>query len=393
MSTLLIQFLSSLLPTKFPVFLRADLNIPLKNSQILDETRIEKIIPTVNALLEKTDTVIICTHLGRPKIDDKDISFSTKVLAKILSQHLCRDVHFIENIPNYAEKIKDPGVYLLQNIRFYEGELNNDEIFAKLLLGPCQTYVNDAFSCSHRAHASIDAITRHAPAYGGLLLEDEIKNIHYVMNKPARPLTAIIGGSKVSTKIDVLKNIIQKVDHLIIGGAMANTFLKAQNRFIGASLYEENFLDFCRSLLISDDQRKIILPTDFKVGLNLNDAYPELREKGENFDGMILDFGPESIQKIKTILSQSKTVLWNGPLGAYEYTPYGKGSVDVAHAITQRTKDSNLYSLIGGGDTVAVLNQNKLLNKVSFASTAGGAFLEFFEGKKLPGLEVLNFYK
>jgi phosphoglycerate kinase len=388
----MIQFLSSLLPTKYPIFLRADLNVPLKDGQILDETRIKKIIPTINALLQKTDTVVICTHLGRPNLADKDLTFSTKFLAKRLSHYLQNEVHFIENATSYAEYIKSPGVYLLENVRFYEGELRNDAAFAQLLLGPCKTYINDAFSCSHRAHASIDAITHYAPAYGGLLLENELENIHYVVDKPERPLAAIIGGSKVSTKIDVLKNIIQKVDHLIIGGAMANTFLKAQNVSVGSSLYEPSFLDFCTSLLNSDDHQKIILPTDFKVGLNLNDAKPVIKKIGENFDGMILDFGPESIQKIKTIVSQSNTVLWNGPLGAYEYAPYHDGSFEVADVITQKTESDGLYSLIGGGDTVTVLNQKHLLSKVSYASTAGGAFLEFFEGKKLPGLQSLNFY-
>lgn len=388
----MIQFLLSLQPTKFPVFLRTDLNVPLKNGEIIDATRIKKIIPTVNVLLQKTNTIVICTHLGRPKVEDNAPDLSTKFLAKSLSDYIYLDVQFIDNIDNYAEQIKKPGIYLLENIRFYEGELRNDETFAQKILGPCKTYVNDAFSCSHRAHASIDAITRFAPAYGGLLLEDEIKNIDYVMNQPLKPLTAIIGGSKVSTKIDILKNIIQKVDYLIIGGAMANTFLKAQDVPVGSSLYEPTFLDFCRDLLKNDVHQKIFLPTDFKVGLNLNDTQPLIKKKGENFDGMILDFGRESLQKIKEIITQSKTILWNGPLGAYEYSPYHLCSVKLAHKITQKTQNHDLYSLVGGGDTVAVLNQNNLLNKVSYASTAGGAFLEFFEGKELPGLKALNFY-
>jgi phosphoglycerate kinase len=388
----MIQFLSSLQPTTFPIFLRTDLNVPLKNAEIIDATRIEKIIPTVNALLQKTNTIVICTHLGRPKAEDNDPGLSTKLLAKSISEYINLSVHFIENMNNYGDQIKKPGIYLLENVRFYEGELRNDEAFAQKLLGPCKIYVNDAFSCSHRAHASIDAITRFAPAYGGLLLEDEIKNIDYVMNQPLKPLTAIIGGSKVSTKIDILKNIIQKVDHLIIGGAMANTFLKAQNLPVGSSLYEPTFLDFCRDLLDNDIYQKIILPIDFKVGLNLNDTQPVIKKRGENFDGMILDFGPESLQKIKESITQSKTILWNGPLGAYEYSPYHLCSVELAHIITQRTEKRNLYSLVGGGDTAAVLNQNNLLTNVSYASTAGGAFLEFFEGKELPGLKALNFY-
>lgn len=388
----MIQFLSSLKPTKFPIFLRADLNIPLKNGEIIDKTRIKKIIPTINALLQKTDTVIICTHLGRPKEGHNDPSLSTKFMAQVLSSYLNQDVYFIENIQNYSEKINRSGVYLLENIRFYGGELKNDELFAQQLLGPCKNYVNDAFSCSHRAHASIDAITKYASAYGGLLLEDEIKNIYCVINEPKRPLTAIVGGSKVSTKIELLKNIFSKVDYLIIGGAMANTFLKAQNVEIGSSLVENDFLDFCQALLADDIRQKIILPVDFKVGSSLGDSQPVIKSLGENFDGMILDFGPKSIGKIKNIIDHSQTVLWNGPLGAYEYAPYDEGSLDIANAIVHRTENAHLYSLIGGGDTVAVLNQNQLLNKVSYASTAGGAFLEFFEGKKLPGLQSLNFY-
>lgn len=381
-----IKTLQSLPYSNHPIFLRADLNVPLKNGHVLDDTRIQKVIPTIRYLLTKTKTLTIATHMGRPIPGIMSANYSTKLLLPYLENMLQISITHITNINN--ENALAEGVYLLENLRFYEGETQNDSEFAKKILGPCQVYVNDAFSCSHRAHASVEVITHNVPSYAGLQMEQEMQNITYFIEKAQKPIIAIIGGSKVSTKIHVLQNILPLVDVMVIGGAMANTFLKAQYKNIGTSLFEEDFISVCRDLL-TKFSNKIILPQDFYVGTSLTDCIPLYCHAGQEFDGMILDFGPESVQVIQESLQKSASVLWNGPIGAYEYQPYDEGSIKIAQTIDALSAEKKIYSLVGGGDTVALLTKNNLHHHIDYISTAGGAFLEFFEGKKLPGIEAL----
>ncbi|CAO5676077.1 MAG: Phosphoglycerate kinase [Holosporales bacterium] len=385
--------LKDLKTTQEPIFVRADLNVPLKGGNILDNTRIIKFIPTVKELLKKTKTVIIATHLARPDASDSipyNSPYSTKILASELEKCLGQKVTHIQKCIDYGMDILEPGVYLLENLRFYKGEEKNDLAFAKQLLGNMSIYVNDAFSCCHRAHASIFAITQFSKAYAGLLLEDELSHLLPVLEASNKGTMAIVGGSKISTKIMILENLLKKVDFLFVAGAMANTFLKAKGVDIGASLCEENYIPYCLKLLKENDQR-ILMPVDYWVGNSLEDSSPLLKNTSDLInEGMILDFGKETLDLlIKTIQKSCQYVLWNGPLGAYEYPPYDRGSIEFAKQLALLKDEENIVSIAGGGDTVAVLQKANSVDKFSFISTAGGAFLELLEGKKLPGIEAL----
>lgn len=375
-----------------PIFLRLDLNVPLKNGTILDDTRIEKSVATIKYLQKKTDTLIITTHLGRPiASDDKakwDQKLSTIILKPALEKYLNTEITHLKTCIDYDATT--PGIYLLENLRFYPGETKDDACFANALKGSCAVYVNDAFSCSHRKHASVHAITKLLPSYAGLLLDHELKTLEHLFCPPKKPMLAIIGGSKVSTKIDVLKSLIETVDYMVIGGAMANTFLKAQGVDVGQSLVEDSALDVCKELLSSAHKNKIILPSDFIVADNLEAISHKHQHSGAQIKGMIFDFGPQSLKMIQEKLELCKTVLWNGPLGAYEFSVYDQQSSALAHIIARRTQNKTLISIAGGGDTLAVINKSNTAKDFTYLSTAGGAFLSWLENASLPGIDALS---
>jgi phosphoglycerate kinase len=363
------------------VLLRLDLNVPVLEGDILDDTRINKAIPTIKYLLEKQAQIIIITHFGRPKSGYED-KYSVKFLAKELSKKLGVEVSFDQPLER---------ITLLENIRFSPGETKNDLEFTQTLAKLADYYVNDAFSCCHRAHASIVKIAELLPSAAGLLLQEEINNLNEHLTPIKSPSMAIIGGSKVSTKLSLLQNLIKKVDYLVIGGAMANTFLAAQNYDVGGSLIEADLIDIAKEVLNSNNCQ-IILPQDVVVA-------KEIKENAENHivdinsilkDHIILDIGPESSAKISKLLEKCNTVIMNGPLGVFEHFPFSVGTTSVARTIAKLTKQGKLISIAGGGDIVAALSQAGLFDQFTYISTAGGAFLEWLEGKTLPGIKVLD---
>ena len=378
------------------VLLRLDLNVPLKDGVITDQTRIEKIIPIVEFLLEKNSKILIISHVGRPKGKvDKDLSL--KPVCESLEKKIKRNIKFIdEDIfklknKDLFEDSKDQLIFL-ENIRFYNGEEKNDLNFSKHLAGYADLFVNDAFSCSHRAHASVSKITDFLPSFAGLQLETEINALKKVTSEIKKPVTCIIGGSKISTKIQIIKNLIPKFDNIIIVGGMANNILYHKGNQIGKSIKEED------SGLIIDEifktskkyPCKIVYPEDVLVGKNLNDK-SQVKEINEiTVDDLILDIGPKTVSKIQNIIEGSKTVLWNGPAGYFENPNFAKGSYEIAKAIIKKNKNRTIYSVAGGGDTVALINQINAIKDFDFVSTAGGAFLEYLEGKELPGIKALK---
>lgn len=363
------------------VLLRVDLNVPVSDGKILDDTRINKVLPTINYLLDKQAQIIIITHFGRPKSGYED-KYSVKFLTEELSKKLGIEVSF--NQP--MEKIT-----LLENIRFNPGETKNDLEFAQNLAKLADYYVNDAFSCCHRAHASITKITEFLPSAAGLLLQEEISNLNNYLNPIKSPAMAIIGGSKVSTKLSLLQNLVKKVDYLVIGGAMANTFLAAQNYDVGNSLVEVELIDTAREILGSKNCQ-IILPQDVVIAKEIKEnAEHHVVDISNILKGyMILDIGGKSIAKISELLKKCQTVIMNGPLGVFEYFPFSLGTTSVAKTIAELTQKGSLTSIAGGGDIVAALSQADLFDQFTYISTAGGAFLEWLEGKSLPGIKVLE---
>jgi phosphoglycerate kinase len=378
------------------ILLRVDLNVPVSNGIILDETRIDKVIPTIQHFIEKGDSVVIASHFGRPK-EVPDPNLSLEFLTSKLSQKLNQEVLFCnETIGKKAktmtDNLKSGQVLLLENLRFYPGETKNDSDFAYELSKLSDHYVNDAFSCSHRAHASIDKITEFLPSSAGLLLTQELKSLSKYLTNPSHPMMAIIGGSKVSTKLDLLNNLIHKVEYLVIAGAMANTFLKAQGHEIGSSFYEEDLIDTAKNILSQTNSCQIILPKDVvvaeKIAANIENHIVNIDNVPKN--QMILDIGPKSVLTINNLLKESRTIVMNGPLGVFELHPFSLGTTSVAQEIAKLTQSSNLISIAGGGDIVAALSQSNLTDKFTYISTAGGAFLEWLEGKDLPGLKALD---
>ncbi len=379
---------------KKKVLLRLDLNIPLKNSKITDTTRIDKILPTLKYLIKKKSNVVIISHIGRPK-GKFDKRLSMLPVCKYLSDKLNRRVELIDKKISDIDSTsmfnnKSDKIVFLENIRFYEQEEKNDEQFAKKLSSLGEVYINDAFSCSHRAHASVDKITRFLPSYCGFQMNTEVNALKKVTSDIERPITCIIGGSKISTKISVIKNLIPKFENIIIVGGMANNIIKYKGFNIGNSIKE----DGCNStideifLLANQSNCKIFFPSDVAVGKNKDDvALIKNLSEIEN-DDIILDIGPKTINSICTILENSKTVLWNGPAGYFENPNFAVGSKEIVKKIIDLKK--RIYSVAGGGDTIAVINNLNAFKKLNFVSTAGGAFLEYLEGKELPGISALN---
>ena len=378
------------------VLLRLDLNVPLDNGKITDTTRIDKILPTINFLLKNEAKIIILSHVGRPK---------GKVINELSLKPICEDLQnkLNENIKLVSKNIKeikstdlfneqDEKIVILENLRFYEEEEKNDNGFSKHLASLADIYVNDAFSCSHRAHASIFEITKFIPSYAGLQLNLEITALTKITSEIQRPITCIMGGSKISSKINIIKNLIAKFDNIIIVGGMANNILKYKEYEIGKSIQESNCEKIIEEIffLSKKENCKIIYPEDVVVGKDLKGS-AEIKELNNiSKDELILDIGPKTIKAINLLIEESSTILWNGPAGYFENPNFAKGSVEIAKKIIEKNKNNTIYSVAGGGDTVSLLNSIGAISNFNFVSTAGGAFLEYLEGKELPGIKALN---
>ena len=381
---------------KKKVLLRLDLNVPLKKGLITDETRINKIIPILDFLIKEQSKIIIISHVGRPK-GEVITDLSLKPICKNVEKKINKKIRLVkEDIFKLKKEdlFKDPNdqIVFLENIRFYKEEEKNDTNFAQHLAKLADLYVNDAFSCSHRAHASVSKITEFLPSFAGLQLETEISALKKVTTEIKKPITCIIGGSKISTKIGIIKNLISKFDNIIIVGGMANNIIKYKGNQIGKSIKEENCDLMIKEIFetLKSHSCKIIFPEDVLIGKNLDDE-PQIKQLDNiKDDDIILDIGPKTLDKIKRIIENSETVLWNGPAGYFENPNFANGSYDIAKAISKKNKNNTIYSVVGGGDTIALINKIKLIENFNFVSTAGGAFLEYLEGKELPGIKALN---
>jgi phosphoglycerate kinase len=380
------------------VLLRADLNLPVQEGRITDMTRIERLVPTIRELAGKGARVVVCSHFDRPK--GKVVpAMSLRPMAEALSRSLKREVAFAPDCIGpeaeaAASALKDGEVLLLENTRFHPGEEANDPAMAAALARLAEIYVNDAFSAAHRAHASTEGVARLLPAYAGRLMEAELKALDAALGRPARPLVAIVGGAKVSTKLDLLGNLARKVDVLVIGGAMANTFLAAQGKSVGASLQEAAMHDTARGILAAarDAGCEVLLPLDLVVAERFEAQAPHRTVDAEAVpEGMMaLDVGPRTVAAIGAKLRAASTLVWNGPLGAFEVPPFDRATVEVAELAASLTASGGLKSIGGGGDTVSALRHAGVADRLTYLSTAGGAFLEWLEGKSLPGVEALS---
>ena len=378
------------------ILLRLDLNVPLENGKIIDTTRIDKIIPTLNFLIKQNSKIIILSHVGRPKgkfVNELTLNPICKDLSKKLKKNvklITKNINEINNKDLF--KNNDEKIIMLENIRFYLEEENNDPKFAKRLASLADIYVNDAFSCSHRAHASIHQISNFLPSYSGLQLDLEVRALKKITSEIKRPITCIIGGSKISTKINVIKNLISKFDNIVIVGGMANNVIKYMGYNIGKSLQEENSDLIIKEIfsLLKKKNCRLVYPKDIVVAKDLNGT-PKIKDLNEiSSDEIILDIGPKTIKIINNIIDESNTIFWNGPAGYFENPSFAHGSIKIAEKIIKNNKSNKIYSVAGGGDTVSLLNNLKAIDNFDFVSTAGGAFLEYLEGKELPGIKALN---
>jgi len=379
------------------VIVRVDLNVPVDKGRVTDTTRIDRSAATITEIADKGGKVILLSHFGRPK--GRDPKDSLKAVAQAVGNLIKRPVAFASDcIGAAAEKavaaMKEGEILCLENTRYHAEEERNHPAFAATLAKLGDIYVNDAFSVAHRAHASTEGLAHKLPAFAGLAMQDELEALDQALDAPKKPVIAIIGGAKVSTKLALIGNLISKVDGLVIGGGMANTFLHAQGRDIGKSLAEKDMAGTARDILAKAEDMKcaIILPIDAIVAY-----YFEANAPAHDYsvsaippDGMILDIGPNSVERIKAIIDDAATLVWNGPLGAFELPPFDKATVAVARYAAARTKAGKLISVAGGGDTVAALNHAGVARDFTYVSTAGGAFLEWMEGKALPGVEALR---
>ena len=381
------------------VLVRVDLNVPMQDGEITDTTRIDRVVDSLRDLSAAGAKVVVMSHFGRPKGEYQE-SMSLEPLQAALAKALRGiDVSFVDNCigPKVEKAIKAlryGHVLLTENLRFHEGEEANDPSFAAKLADLGDIYVNDAFSCSHRSHASIVGIAEHLPAVAGPLMQQEIEALSKALEHPKRPVAAVIGGAKISTKLELLGNLIEKVDVMILGGGMANTFMAAKGTPIGKSLCEHEMLDTAREIMAKAEAAncEILLPIDGAIAKEFKEGVDPITAPVEMIpdDGMMLDIGPVSAEMFEDRLAECRTLVWNGPLGAFELEPFDAGTTELAIAAAEMTKEGKLLSVAGGGDTVAALANAGVLGQFSYISTAGGAFLEWLEGKELPGVAVLR---
>ena len=380
------------------VLVRVDLNVPVKDGKVTDATRIERVAPTILELSEKGAKVILLAHFGRPK-DGPSPEFSLEPIAKATAEVLGRPVGFApdcvgDKAAEAVAAMKDGDVLLFENTRFYKAEEKNDPAFTDKLAANGDIYVNDAFSAAHRAHASTEGLAHKLPAYAGRTMQAELDALEKGLGNPVRPVVAIVGGAKVSTKIDLLMNLVKKVDALVIGGGMANTFLAARGTDVGKSLCEHDLAATAKQIMIEAAEAgcAIILPTDGVVAKEFKAGAPSetVAISEVPADSMILDVGAKTVQSVNDWIDRAATLVWNGPLGAFEIEPFDRATVAAAKHAASRTKDGKLVSVAGGGDTVSALNHAGVADDFTYVSTAGGAFLEWMEGKPLPGVEVLK---
>jgi len=378
------------------VIVRVDLNVPMKNGSITEVSRIVKILPTLKLLMEKEAKIIILSHIGRPK--GKIVNgMSLEPISKKLSDLLNVEVLFNKNEINEKtlfeiNKIPNGSVMMLENIRFHEKEEQNDDSFSKKISDLGDIYVNDAFSCSHRAHSSIEGITKYIPSYCGLQFIEEINALKKITSEITKPVTCIIGGSKISTKIKIISNLIKNFDNMIIVGGMGNTMLKSTGINIGKSVCDDGYKHLVGEILKKSKTHncQIYYPLDVVVSKELNGNGIIKKINEVNNDEMILDIGPKTITSIKNIVDESNTVLWNGPAGYFENPNFANGTKEILEIIANKKSKDKIYSVAGGGETVAVINKFNKSDSFNFVSTAGGAFLEYLEGKDLPGIKALN---
>lgn len=382
------------------VLVRADLNVPVAGGKVTDATRIERLVPTIREIVKVDGKAILLSHFGRPK-GKVDPEFSLEVVVSAVANETGHPVGFIETDWTDVRRAKEAidsapagSILVLENTRFHPGEEKNDLDLAKRMAELGDIYVNDAFSAAHRAHASTEAIARLLPAAAGRAMQAELEALQKGLGDPKRPVIAIVGGAKVSTKIELLENLIHKVEALVIGGAMANTFIHAMGMSIGKSLAEKDMADLANTILDKAEAAKcaIILPIDGIVAWHFAADAPHRTYGMDSIDpeGMILDVGPGSIERIKGTIDEAATLIWNGPLGAFEMHPFDHGTTEIARYVAARTKAGKLVSVAGGGDTVGALAKAGVKDELTYVSTAGGAFLEWMEGKPLPGVEALK---
>ena len=378
------------------IIVRLDLNVPVSNSKIDDDTKIKVIEPFINKLIENKAKIVLLSHLGKPK--GRRISkFSLKPIFNYLEKKLSGKIYFYkdkidEKAIKASKKLKPGEILLLENIRFFQEEESDDENFAKNLSKLGDFFINEAFSCSHRKQASIHKITKFIDSYGGPLLEKEIQSINLIIKNKKKPVTFIIGGSKISSKINVLSNLLKNVDNVIIVGAMANNFLKFQNKNIGNSLFEKDMESTVKNItaLAKENKCNVIIPADCNTSTTTDGKSTEKSLDNINSEDIILDIGKNTINLINKTIDNSNTVFWNGPAGYCENKEFTKGTFAIAKKISENTKSKSLLSIVGGGDTISAIKGSGLENKFTHLSTAGGALLEYLEGKELPGIKVLR---
>tara|TARA_R110000824_G_scaffold22173_2_gene81564 strand:+ start:3783 stop:4991 length:1209 start_codon:yes stop_codon:yes gene_type:complete len=380
------------------ILVRVDLNVPMADGEVTDDTRLRALIPTVTELADKGAKVLLLAHFGRPKGEPRP-EYSLAQVVPALAKILGRDVAFLPGsagqiMAGKTMKLPNGSICVLENTRFHPGEETNDDALVEQMAKLGDIYVNDAFSAAHRAHASTVGLAKLLPAYAGRSMERELKALDKALGNPEHPVAAVVGGAKVSSKLDVLRQMVEKVDHLIIGGGMANTFLAARGVNVGKSLCEHELADTANAILEAADKADctVHLPYDVVVAKEFR-ANPPTRTVNVHEvadDEMILDIGPAAVEALSDVLKTCKTLVWNGPLGAFETPPFDSATVALARTAAALTKEGQLLSVAGGGDTVAALNHAGVADDFSFVSTAGGAFLEWMEGKPLPGVEALN---
>jgi len=380
------------------VLLRVDLNVPMEDGRVTDATRIERVLPTIEEIASKGGKVILLAHFGRPK-GAPNAEDSLRPVASALEDLLRRPVAFgADCIGETAEKavaaLNDGDVLLLENTRFHKGEEKNDPAFVDALATNGDVFVNDAFSAAHRAHASTEGLAHKLPAFAGRAMQAELEALQKALGAPQRPVLAVVGGAKVSTKLELLGNLVSRVDYLVIGGGMANTFLAAQGKPVGKSLCEHDLFDTARDILAKAATAGcvIVLPEDVTIAQKFEAHAPSYFVSADHVgeSDMILDIGPKAVAHVESLLAQAKTLVWNGPFGAFELPPFDEGTNAVAQTAARLTREGKLLSVAGGGDTVAALNQSGAAESFTYVSTAGGAFLEWLEGKTLPGVAALT---